>query len=336
VLTNPAFGRLFGNLDALRPADPNGRLLPEAAWPQRRAAAGETFGLEFTLAGPEGALRWFEASGRPLVGQDGAHRGVVVIRDITDRSLRRLQEQFVAMAGHELRTPLTSLSGMVQLIARDLARSGADERLQRYITRARQQVGRLEVQIEELMDVARLEHGTFRVAREPVELAALVASVVETVEPMAGDRELRVVHEPAADPLVAVGDRRRLEQVLTNLVVNAIAHAAETERIDIGLRRDPTGGAAISVRDYGPGIPPEALPAIFSRFFQADGPSRGQHGLGLGLYIAREIVAAHGGALDVSSVLGEGATFTVRLPLAGADGAETAPPLESTAPGGPR
>jgi signal transduction histidine kinase len=125
--------------------------------------------------------------------------------------------------------------------------------------------------------------------------------------------------------------------VLTNLVVNAIAHAPETERIDIGVRREPTGDAAvISVQDYGPGIPPEALPAIFSRFFQADGPSRGQHGLGLGLYIAREIVAAHGGALDVSSVVGEGATFTVRLPLAGADDAGTAPPLESTAPGGPR
>jgi two-component system CheB/CheR fusion protein len=314
VLSNPAFDRLFGRLDALRPADTNGRLLPEAAWPQRRAAAGETFSLEFTLSAADGGRRWFEASGRPIAGEEGTRLGVVVIRDITDRSLRRLQEQFVAMAGHELRTPLTSLSGMVQLIARDLARAEADERLQRYAVRAREQVDRLESQIDELMDVARLEHGTFRIAQDPVDLAALAARVVDTVEPMAGGREIRVTLEPGSAPLVVGGDRRRLEQVLLNLLNNAIAHAPDTERIDIDLRRDGAE-AAVAVRDFGPGIPPEALPAIFSRFYQADGPARRQHGLGLGLFIAREIVDAHGGTLDASSVFGEGATFTLRLPL---------------------
>jgi signal transduction histidine kinase len=124
-------------------------------------------------------------------------------------------------------------------------------------------------------------------------------------------------------PVVVAGDAGRLQQVLLNLLTNALTHAPGSERVEIRLRRDGEA-AELSVRDRGPGIAAEALETVFDRFAQVDPLQRpGSAGLGLGLYIAREIVEAHGGTIAAHSAPGEGATFTVRLPLAGsADGPE--------------
>jgi signal transduction histidine kinase len=122
-------------------------------------------------------------------------------------------------------------------------------------------------------------------------------------------------------PWVVLGDQARLHQVVTNLVQNAIKHAAST-RIDVGLRRVQDGApnedmAEIVVQDYGQGIPPDALPAIFDRFYQGERPQRGTRtGLGLGLYVVKQLVEQHNGTIAVESVVGAGSTFTVRLPLA--------------------
>jgi two-component system CheB/CheR fusion protein len=161
----------------------------------------------------------------------------------------------------------------------------------------------------------------------------LVGRVVETLQPLAGGQRIEVDTSRAggdgAGPLVVRGDAGRLEQVLLNVIENAIIHAAGTERIDVRVRR--TAGrdgrsdqAEIEVQDYGPGIPAADLPHLFSRFYTVEGSGRRgrdlgdlgrRSGLGLGLYIAREIVVAHSGTIEVHSTEGQGTTFSVRLPL---------------------
>jgi two-component system CheB/CheR fusion protein len=326
VLTNAAFDRTFDTAGAsFVPRDEAGRPLPAEATPQQRAARGETFSVQFTWAPAEGdERRWFEASGRPI-STDGTEGGVLVIRDISERSLLRLQEQFVAIASHELRTPLTALMGFLEVLTREPPAGGEAQR-RRHVTLALEQAQRLNALVDDLLDVTRLRRGTLRLAFEPVDLVPLVARAVEAAQAMAANQTVHLDAGAAGGPLVVRGDAGRLEQAVGNLLANAIKYAPGTERIDVRVRRAAGGSAAaaaagagsaeIEVQDYGPGIAPADLPHIFSRFFQVERGGRGaERGLGLGLYITREIVTAHGGTIDVRSVEGQGTTFTVRLPL---------------------
>lgn len=148
-LSNPAWVRMFGADGEVVPEDDLGRPLPEELWPRRRALEHEPGTIQFTLPGASGDRRWFEASTQQISGGEDGQRGVIVIRDITDRSLWQLQQQFLAMASHELRTPLTTLSGSLQLLARRLTGEDVDGRLQHHVTRAREQVQRLEEHVSE-------------------------------------------------------------------------------------------------------------------------------------------------------------------------------------------
>jgi two-component system CheB/CheR fusion protein len=240
----------------------------------------------------------------------------VVIREITEGSLRRQQEQLVAMASHELRTPLTGLNGFLQVLNRDLP-PDAGERVRRYATRALEQAQRLNDLVGDLLDVARLQSGKFRLSLEWVDLVPLAARALETAQLLAEGQAIHLDAAGARDaPLPVRGDAVRLEQVLLNLLTNAITHAPETQRIDVRLRREARE-AVVEVQDYGPGIAAAELATLFSRFHQVDRTgSRPAKGLGLGLFISKELVTAHGGTIDVRSTEGAGTTFTIRLPLA--------------------
>lgn len=313
-LTNPAWRHLLGSVGELVPEDELGRPLPPAVWPHRRALENEASTLEFTLPGPGRGRRWFEARTQPVHGGKGARWGVVVIRDITDRSLRQLQQQFLALASHELRTPLTTLSGSLQLIARRLPGVDENGRLQRHVARAREQVERLDQYISELTDVVHLQSGRFRVDRVPLDLMTLVEETLEVARYLPNGLEIRSGVPEGSIPIS--GDARRLEQVVLNLLANAFRHAPDSGGVDVRLRTEG-GAAVIEVQDYGPGIPKEALREIFSRFYRVTDDKSSRAGLGLGLLIAREIVTSHGGTIDVESIVGEGTTFAVRLPLLG-------------------
>jgi two-component system CheB/CheR fusion protein len=312
VRTNAAYDELLRSLGGvLTPADENGVPLPEELTPVRRVARGEAFRVEFTAGWSAGDRRWFEATGRP-VSRDSA--GVLVIRDITDRTVRRLQEEFLTWAGHELRTPLTTLQGYLQLAERRLP-ADADERLRRYLTVAIEESRRQGTLIAELIDATRLHSGKIDLSKDPVDLVQIVAHTVELAQVLAQGQSIAL--EAGDKPVMVAGDAGRLEQVLLNLLTNAIAYAPGTERIDVHVRQT-ADVAEITVRDTGPGIPVEAQETIFDRFTQVNPAERpGRAGLGLGLYIAREIVAAHGGTIAAFSIPGEGATFTIRLPLLG-------------------
>ena len=308
--TNAAYDDLVGTLGApFAPADAQGIPLGVTQTPQYRVAQGEAFWLEFTVTAADGTRHWFEATGRPLAGEAA---GVLVIRDITDRTMRHLQEEFLTWASHELRTPLAALQGYLQLAERRLD-AGADERLRRYLDLAIAETRRQASLVAELLDATRLHSGRLELEVAPLDLTALAMHTVELAEVLAQGQTLVV--ETESDALMVTGDASRLEQVVMNLLTNAITHAPGAGRIDIHLRHDGDM-AELVVRDTGPGIPVDALETIFERFAQVEPLQRpGRAGLGLGLYIAREIVEAHGGAITAHSAPGEGATFTVRLPL---------------------
>ncbi len=246
------------------------------------------------------------------------------------RELDRLKSRFLSMASHELKTPLTSISGLSQVMLRRMRRRleqgppsaeewgdeqrGHVERLE-LLNSQTARLGRL---IDELLDVSRIESGKLDFHWAPVDLAALLQEVAERLRLTTSEHQIDVDVDgvSASDPVLA--DRDHLEQVLDNLVANAIKFSPGGGTIRVGLRSAPDG-VVLSVSDPGVGIPPAQLEAIFGLFYQAEDPiSRKTGGMGLGLYISKEIVTRHGGRIWAESVPNEGSTFNVALPRAAA------------------
>jgi PAS domain S-box-containing protein len=264
--------------------------------------------------------RVIERYTRPQRVGDRITGRVYSFRDITHqreaaRSLElavQMRDEFLAIASHELFTPLTSLAVAIRGL-RDTTKHAADGPGARLVSSAERQVARVTRLVQELLDVTRIDGGRMTLTREQVELGGLVRDVLARFQPEL-DRDGIVVQLEAAGPAIGPWDRSRLEQVVTNLLGNAIKFGqGKPIEIKIGMCEV---GAELSVRDHGIGVAPEQKALIFERFQRAVS-SRHFAGLGLGLYITRQIVEAHGGRLDLTSTPGQGATFRVGLPVVG-------------------
>jgi signal transduction histidine kinase len=167
--------------------------------------------------------------------------------------------------------------------------------------------------IEALLDLSRIETGQLSIERAPVDLGALARRMLDEAQPALDEHTIR--YHPPGEPLLIVGDELRLEQVIQNLIQNAIKYSPSGGRIDVEVARRGDR-ACVTVTDQGIGIPPAALPRLFSRFYRASNVNP-QHitGMGVGLYVVKEIVNLHGGEVEVTSQEGEGSTFTICLPL---------------------
>ncbi|MEJ7762017.1 MAG: PAS domain S-box protein [Thermomicrobiales bacterium] len=226
------------------------------------------------------------------------------IRDISDRKrTERLRRDFLAMVGHDLRSPLTTLRGRVQLLKR---RAAYDATAVDAILAQTKRMGRL---IDDLADLIRFEAGPPELRRASVDLVSLVRAEAEAANPPGGDHRIRVV--APEEPVLGEWDADRLGQVLQNLLGNAVKYAPGDDRVTILVEAD-AAEARVEVADHGPGIPPEHLARLFERFYRADATGAG--GLGLGLYISRMLVEAHGGRIWARSEPGQGSTFTFVLP----------------------
>jgi signal transduction histidine kinase len=225
-----------------------------------------------------------------------------------------LRDAFLSIAAHELKTPLTTLLGNIQLVERRIARNGGlGERDQHAIQVASQQAGRLKRMIDALLDVSRLEQGQLSITHDPVDVGLLVERIVQEVRP--GLQQHIIESHTPAEAAVILGDELRLEQVLQNLIQNAIKYSPAGGTIDVTVECDATH-VAVRVRDPGVGIPADALPHLFERFYRvSDAVERHIQGVGIGLYVVKEIVALHGGWVEVTSQEGVGSTFIVWLPL---------------------
>lgn len=227
---------------------------------------------------------------------------------------QKSQREFVANVSHELKTPLTSIQGFAQAILDGTADS--PEARQQAAQVIYTESGRMHRLALDLLDLARLDAGTADLQMTPLNLTVLLGAVTEKFSPLAARAGVTVsAQSDALPPLVGDGDR--LAQVFTNLVDNALKFTPAGGEVTLAARQEGAE-AVVEVRDTGQGIAPEVLPHIFERFYQSDASrARGERqGAGLGLAIAREIVAAHGGKISVRSQLGQGTVFTVRLPLA--------------------
>lgn len=225
------------------------------------------------------------------------------------------RDAFFSVAAHELKTPLTSLLGQVQLFQRRAQREQTfAERDRRSLTVIEAQSLRLNALVTDLLDVSRLQQGHLSLQLAPLDLGELVARIGDEVRPTF-DRHALVL-DTGGSPLPVLGDALRLEQVLQNLLNNAVKYSPEGGTVLVRLSRHGAE-ARVAVVDQGIGIPAAALPHVFQRFYRASNANPRQvNGMGIGLYVVHEIVTLHGGRVAVESVEGQGSTFTVGLPLA--------------------
>ncbi len=314
VMTNGAYATMFGGPDAtFVPEDEHGPL-PDDVHPREQARAGRTFMLEFAVDSPDGGSagrRWFEARGQ-AAGADPDWAGLVVFRDISDRRVGGLQEQFLARASHELRTPLAALKASVQLLLRRLDETGGrDEPAGRLAIEALAQADGVSDLVDRLFDLSRVTVGRFDVDRRPTDLVAIVRRLVGTAAVL--DAALAVELSVPRRPVLVFADGGRIEQVLVGLLTNTIVHGAAS-RLEV---RIDTDGAhvTITMADDGRGIPLADQERLFAGFSVVGSTGRtSRAGLGLGLYLAREIVSAHDGSIDLVSEPGRGTSVTIRLP----------------------
>jgi two-component system, OmpR family, phosphate regulon sensor histidine kinase PhoR len=311
---------------ALRPGEPVslGLRVPEVLEAIRRArASGTAQRVEFSERVP--LDRWYEVIVTPISSPGvAANPGLVLLafHDLTP--LRRVEEMradFVANASHELRTPLAALSGFIDTL-RGSAREDPAAR-ERFLPIMQAQADRMARLIDDLLSLSRIELNAHLRPDKQVDVGAIVRQVADSLQTLARDRNVEVKTSGASAPLLVPGDRDELIRVFENLVENALKYAASGKRVDIALSvgEGPDGKreARIAVRDRGPGIAPEHLPRLTERFYRVDvSESRAQGGTGLGLALVKHILNRHGGRLTIESAPGQGATFTVHLPIAGA------------------
>lgn len=276
--------------------------------------------VEFSERLPAG--RWFEVFINPIAAPPDAlasQKDLILLTFHDLSQLRRVEEMradFVANASHELRTPLAALSGFIETL-KGPARDDAGAR-ERFLNIMESQATRMARLIDDLLSLSRIELNAHRRPDKPVDLLSVVRQVIDALQTLACDRGVEVSIAPPPAPLVVPGDRDELIRVFENLIENALKYGASGKRVEITFAR--TGGgqpeAAVAVRDFGPGIAAEHLPRLTERFYRVDvAGSRAQGGTGLGLALVKHILNRHRGRLSIESRFGEGATFTVRLPL---------------------
>ena len=281
----------------------------------RRALQGEVMrGVVVKLHPPGGQAVWVAASAGPIWSPQGRALGTVItFTDITrQRELQEQREDLLRAVSHDLRNPLTAVQGQSQLLERRLSKAGLERECEtaRMIVTAAQ---RMNTMIQDLVDSARSESGQLKLERRPVELRAFV---LELKQRLAASLETgRIEVRVPGDLPPALADPARLERILVNLWSNALKYSAPGTPVTVTARQEKNR-LVVAVTDRGRGIPPEERGRLFQRYFRAGAAREAREGLGLGLYIARTLVEAHGGRIWVESEVGKGSTFSFSLPKA--------------------
>lgn len=254
----------------------------------------------------------------PLRGPDEVQRvaGSFNAMSAQVSATRQSQRDFVANVSHDLKTPLTSIRGWSQAMQDGTA--ATDQERHRAAAVIHGEATRMERMVDQLLDLARIESGQLELDREAIQLGQLLEEVRQRFAARAAEGHIDLNLE-IQDSAEVIGDRDRLLQVLSNLVENALVHTPPKGQIHLRLKAHGQHAVELQVEDTGTGIAEKDLERIFERFYQTDKArvSSGQRGSGLGLAIVKELVEAHGGAVTVSSAVGRGTTFYIRLPIGG-------------------
>jgi two-component system, OmpR family, phosphate regulon sensor histidine kinase PhoR len=312
-LANRAFTSLFGVTTDLRARTimETLRLHELAELVQDLGAHNEVLGRELKLS--RSNERWLQVNGAAILNGSGARCGtVLVFHDLTRlKQLERARQEFVANVSHELRTPLSLIKGYVETLL-DGAKDQPDVAT-KFLHTINRNAERLKLLIEDLLTLSELESGRVQLNLQSVPLRPLVQKVLADFKSRAQARQVTLADQ--APDLRLRADADRLEQVLGNLIDNAIKYGRADGTVTVSARSVQGEEVEIAVQDDGPGIPPAALERIFERFYRVDkGRSREQGGTGLGLSIVKHIVQNHGGRVWARSDFGHGATFHFTLP----------------------
>ena len=249
----------------------------------------------------------------PLYSNRFIRGAVAVLRDMTEeRVLEKMRKDFIANVSHELRTPISMLQGYSEAIVDDIAESQEEKKeMAKVIYDESLRMGRL---VNELLDLARMEAGHIQLTLDEVNLHSFMNRIVHKFQGLARDNEILLSANLEHNIPNILFDPDRIEQVLTNLIDNAIRHTPQGGSVTLLVKSDDFG-IKVEVSDSGSGIPEEDLPFVFERFYKADkARTRGRAGTGLGLAIAKNIIDAHRGHISVQSKIGQGTTFTFLLP----------------------
>ena len=269
--------------------------------------------LDYEIKLPDLSERWLQVNAAAITNSAGEREGtILVFHDLTRlKQLERQREEFVANVSHELRTPLSLIKGYVETLL-DGAQNNP-EVAERFLKIIERNANRLDLLIQDLLTISALESGRMKLELSAVGMHALAEKVFTDLHSKAENKSMTLVNE--LPEIITQGDLNRLDQVLTNLVDNAIKYGRAEGSVTVGGRKLDDGKLEIFVRDDGPGIPPEALDRVFERFYRVDkARSRDQGGTGLGLSIVKHIVHAHGGEVWAESEPGKGATFFFTVP----------------------
>lgn len=272
-------------------------------------------GVELRIRLPDGQLLPVVASAAPLRADDGSIDAVVgIFQDVSPlKEAERLRDEFISVVSHELRSPLTPIRGFSQIVARDLQREGGHQQHVDWLLTLQRHVDRVTRLVDDLLDVSRLRAGRLQIRRSPSDMVQLCRSVVDSRDATSEDHE--VVLTTSMPELVMDIDEDRIHQVLDNLVGNAVKYAPGgkvTVTLSHGRGMDDV---VLTVTDQGPGIPSPDQLQLFSPFYRSRSATESAvPGLGLGLYISRELIEAHDGTIVVATSPGGGAMFSIQLP----------------------
>lgn len=269
--------------------------------------------LVFTLGTSE---RYFQAQTAPITGDNKEIMGqVTILSDITElKRLDQMKTDFVSHVSHELRTPLTSIKGFVATLLADTEGYYDLETRREFLQIIDQECDRLTRLINDLLNLSRIEAGrALELVLKPVDVADIARKIVEIQKNYTSKHQF-VVDVKGSIPTI-IADEDKVDQVITNLVSNAVKYSPDGGEVRITIQQDPeSGGVLVAVKDQGIGIPKDVLPRLFQRFYRVEG--RKISGTGLGLYLTRHLVEAHGGKIWVESEEGKGSIFYFTLPPA--------------------
>jgi two-component system phosphate regulon sensor histidine kinase PhoR len=280
----------------------------------RVRAEGQVIGFELEPPGFDN--RCLQVNATALLDRNGNRQGMILVfHDLTRlKQLENTRKEFVANVSHELRTPLSMVKGYVETLI-----NGAKDDpnvATRFLQTIEKHADRLTYLIEDLLTISRLESGQIVMNIQKVELRPVANDVVNDLQSRANDKKVVLENQVPAD-VMAQADADRIQQVLFNLVDNAIKYGGSDGHVWIGAKAVDDHMIEVSVRDNVPGIPPDAIERVFERFYRVDkARSREQGGTGLGLSIVKHIVQSHGGEVWVNSLVGQGTTFLFTLPSA--------------------
>lgn len=242
------------------------------------------------------------------------------LRDVTahkrmveaEHELIRMRDEFIANVSHELCTPLFAISGAVKILQKH---KSPDSALQQEFTAIiANNAVRLKTLVDDLLDVSRLEAGLLPLDLKQIDLKPLINDTLHSLKVLATVKHIKLTQGLPLTPLLIKGDHHRLQQVLVNLIGNAIKFSPDHGAIQVSVHEEQQG-VTVKVQDEGPGIPAEALPYLFDKFYQINGSDKHAYGgTGLGLYISKRIIESHGGRIGVDSTVGKGSMFYFSLP----------------------